>query len=61
MGVVRGMATLHDYIILVMYDHFHGLFCPMKHKFQAVTKKCYSISRYHCIQGEPEIVYRGKR
>ena len=30
-------------VILVMYDHFHGiksLFCPMEHKFPAVNKKC---------------------
>ena len=47
MGVVRGVATLHDHmmymVILVMYDHFHGiksLFCPMEHKFPAVNKKC---------------------
>ena len=46
MGVVRGVATLHDHmmymVILVMYDHFHGiksLFCPMEHKFPAVNKK----------------------
>ena len=47
MGVVRGVVTLHDHmmymVILVMYDHFHGiksLFCPMEHKFPAVNKKC---------------------
>ena len=46
MGVVRGVATLHDHmmymVILVMYDHFHGIksFCPMEHKFPAVNKKC---------------------
>ena len=44
MGVVRGVATLHDHmVILVMYDHFHGiksLFCLMEHKFPAVNKKC---------------------
>ena len=30
-------------VILVMYDHFHGiksLFCHMEHKFPAVNKKC---------------------
>ena len=47
MGVVRGVATLHDHmmymVILVMYDHLHGIkspFCPMEHKFPAVNKKC---------------------
>ena len=43
MGVVRGVATLHDHVILVTYDHFHGiksLFCLMEHKFPAVNKKC---------------------
>ena len=48
MGVVRGVATLHDHMvlhgtILVMYDHFHGiksLFCLMEHKFPTVNKKC---------------------
>ena len=48
MGVVRGVATFHDRMMLhgytiVMYDHFHGiksLFCPMEHKFPAVNEKC---------------------
>ena len=44
MGVVRGVATLHDHMVLHGYtSHFHGiksLFCLMEHKFPAVNKKC---------------------